>query len=77
MTKFEAKITQLEREIQVIRDENTILKATSTNQSKDIEALRDERDHYKRDYKSLKQINKNLEKDLREVRLFACQYLKE
>ena len=54
--------------MQGIKDENTILKMTQTNQAKDLESVRDERDHYKRDYKALKQLNKNLEKDLRDVK---------
>lgn len=66
--KFEAKLSGLEREILAVKDENTVLKSKQSNQTKEIESLKEERDSYKRDYKALKQINKNLERDLLEVR---------
>ncbi len=51
-----------------------MLKSKQANQTKEIESLKEERDHYKRDYKALKQINKTLEKDLLEVKdcSFRC-----
>ena len=68
MTKFEAKLGELEHEILAIRDENNLLKSKTTSQAKEIETLKAERDNYKLECKSLKQINKNMERDLREVR---------
>ena len=68
MRKFEAKLTSLEREILAVKDENTVLKSKQANQTKEIETLREERDYYKRDYKALKQTNKNLEKELNRCR---------
>lgn len=74
MGKFEGKMNELEREILNVKDENTILRTNEAHLAKELDVLKDERDQYKRDYKALKQVNKNLEKDLREVNLLLYTF---
>ena len=60
-------MNELEQEIRGVKEENSALKVNEGRLTADLEMLKDERDHYRHDYKALKQVNKTLEKDLKEV----------
>jgi uncharacterized protein YlxW (UPF0749 family) len=51
-----------------LKEENVALRVKDSHFTKDNETLKEERDTYKKEYKSLKQVNRALERDLQEVR---------
>ena len=69
ITKVENTINEFAIEIKKIKDENNLLKSKEIKVNQDVETLNIEKDKYKKEYKILKQVNKALEQDLREVML--------
>ena len=63
----DTKISEFDQQIKFLKEENTLLKSNEGESSKEIAMIRDERDRYRKDYKTIKQVNKALERDLKEV----------
>ena len=55
------------KEIDLLHEENRILKVSESRLNRELNAVREEKDRYRQDYRDLRQTNKTLEKDLREV----------
>jgi len=51
-----------------LREENSDLRSCQEELQRELNSAVSDRDKYKKDYKSLKQVNRALEKDIREVR---------
>lgn len=71
MVKVENKIGELDQEMKLVKDENTLLKSTESQVYKELEIVKDERDRFRKDYKTVKQVNKTLERDLKAVALLT------
>ncbi len=63
----EEKIQLFSHEVQELREENSDLRSCQEELQRELTSAVSDRDKYKKDYKSLKQVNRALEKDIREV----------
>lgn len=64
---LERKIEKLSKEVQLVNEENRILKTSETRLNRELNSIRDEKERYRADYRELRETNKTLEKDLKEV----------
>ena len=64
---MERKIDKMNKEIQLLGEENRILKVSESRLHRELNATIEEKERFKQDYRELRQTNKTLEKDLREL----------
>lgn len=67
MASVEEKIDNFGLEMRKLKEENADLKSLQADLKRELEAALDERDQQKKEQKNLKQINRALEKEIRDV----------
>jgi len=67
---MKAQISELEKQLQKFKEEIALLRLNEARMTKELEETLDERDQYKRETKTLKQVNRAIEKDFRAVGTF-------
>jgi len=63
----EEKIQSFSHEVHELRDENSELRSCQDELQRELNNAVSDRDKYKKDYKNLKQVNRALERDIREL----------
>jgi len=63
----EEKIQSFSHEVHELRDENSELRSCQDELQRELSSALSDRDKYKKDYKNLKQVNRALERDIREL----------
>ena len=67
LTNVEDRVRHFGREIQSLTEENTELRARQVSLRKELEVALEEKERQKRDAKNMKQVNRALERDSKEV----------
>ncbi len=69
MEKIESKISDLEQQLQGVKEENALLKSSEIQVFRELQTVKEHRDRLRKDTKALKQVNLTLDKDFKAVRV--------